>query len=373
MVVQSNVVLTAAHLVFKDDTLSYVSAAYWFPQEEVPSYIPTPLIARGEYLLSGYAAQRTNDLSSGIYGDDVSSPQSRELDVAALYFGSALASGGYGGYLPSDTVPNQWLTSTAQKMLAGYPVDGSLYGFTNIVAGQMYQIGPQPFPLDLSPDLTPDQQEIYTASWFLSYPGNSGGPLYVQLNGYYYPAGVYLGTLNNQSVVRGIDSNVVNLVTLAATLGDNGTNYNGGGVIQLVSNEAISAVNAAYLQIQNPAAVRPGGSRRGMEKLQTDSTYANTPTFTRAVTLHEHRRAVQSHPGLEFARTNQKPHRHARLDYDQRCLLLIHRSLAHAGRRVPRHRPHRYDQYNLSHREHHLAKKSRLDRTQHQHHRDDEL
>ncbi len=126
VVVQSNVVLTAAHLLFNDDTQSYVGGAYWFPQEDAPTYSPTPLIARGEYLLSGYAAQRTNDLSSGIYGPDVSSPQSRNLDVAALYFSGPVASGGYGGYLPSDAVPNQWLTSTAGKMLVGYPVDGSL-------------------------------------------------------------------------------------------------------------------------------------------------------------------------------------------------------------------------------------------------------
>ncbi len=43
-------------------------------------------------------------------------------------------------------------------------------------------------PLTLASDPVDDQQ-VYTASWFLSYPGNSGGPLYVQLDGYYYPAG----------------------------------------------------------------------------------------------------------------------------------------------------------------------------------------
>ena len=282
VVVQSNVVLTAAHLLFNDDTQAYVSAAYWFPQQNIPAYVPTPLIARGEYLLTGYAMQRTNDLSSGIYGPDVSSPQSRNVDVAALYFSGPIASGGYGGYLPSDALPNQWLTSTAEKMLVGYPVDGSLFGFTNIVPGQMYQIGPQPYPLSLSPDAVTNQQEVYTASWFLSYPGNSGGPLYVQLNNYFYPAGVYLGTLNGQSVVRGIDSNVVNLITLAATLGDNGTNFNGGGVIQLVSNQAISANNQGYLQIQiQPAsAVQDGGGWR----LLGDATYASTSNYTRVVT-----------------------------------------------------------------------------------------
>jgi hypothetical protein len=118
-------------------------------------------------------------------------------------------------------LPNTWLGSTALKMLVGYPVDGSQFG-TNIVAGQMYQTDPQPYPLSPATDPMPGQQQVYVAPWFLSYPGNSGGPPYVQLNGYYYPAAVYLGTLFSgsqpyASVVRAIDSNVVNLITRAAS------------------------------------------------------------------------------------------------------------------------------------------------------------
>jgi hypothetical protein len=80
----------------------------------------------------------------------------------------------------------------------------------------MYEIGPQPYPFTQSTDPVANQQ-IYTANSFLSYPGNSGGLLYVQLSGYYYhPAGVYLGTLYNgvvpyASLVRVIDGTVVNL------------------------------------------------------------------------------------------------------------------------------------------------------------------
>src|SRR6266702_6999285 len=88
-------------------------------------------------------------------------------------------------------------------------------------------------------------QQVYVAPWFLSYPGNSGGPLYVQYNGYYYPAAVYLGTLYNgaepyASLVRAIDTNVVRLITLAAALGDSGTN-NDGGVIRFNPDSSISA------------------------------------------------------------------------------------------------------------------------------------
>jgi hypothetical protein len=247
--VETNVVLTAAHLVFNDQTLSYVSEAYWFFREDAGVFTPEPLQARGWYVLSGYAATRTNDVLGGL-GPDQSSPQSRNFDVAALYFPSPVANGGYGGFLPSDATPNSWLTSTAEKMLAGYPVDGSQFGFTNIVNGQMYEIGPQPYALSQAADPVAGQQ-VYTASWMLSYPGNSGGPFYVQFDGYYYPAGVYLGTLFTgvvpyASAVRAIDSNVVNLITLAATMGDSGTNNSGGGVIIIIST-GVSSSHPAYL------------------------------------------------------------------------------------------------------------------------------
>jgi hypothetical protein len=198
-------------------------------------------------------------------GPDQSSPQSRNFDVAALYFESPVADGGYGGYLPSDATPNTWLTSKAKKMLVGYPVDGSQYGVGNIVNGQMYEIGPQPFPLNEATDPIADQQ-VYTGSWLLSYPGNSGGPFYVQFDGYYYPAGVYLGTLFNgvspyASAVRAIDSNVVTLITRAAALGDSGTNNSGGGVITIIPT-GVSSSHPAYLimSLGPPAAVAAGAA-----------------------------------------------------------------------------------------------------------------
>jgi hypothetical protein len=277
--VQTNVVLTAAHLVFNDQTLSYVSQAYWFYQEEAGVFEPDPLPARGWYVLSGYAAQRTNDLAGGLAPDE-SSPQSRNLDVAALYFLSPVANGGYGGYLPSDAVPNEWLSSTANKMLVGYPVDGSQFGVANIVPGMMYETGPQRTPLALAADPVNDQQ-VYTATWLLSYPGNSSGPFYVQFNGYYYPAGVYLGTLYNgivphASAIRAIDSNVVNMIALAAALGDNGTNNSGGGVITVSVGNNINSLNPASLAVTLPqAAYLAGGAWDFVDQPDGDYSRAN--------------------------------------------------------------------------------------------------
>ncbi len=295
--VADKVVLTAAHLVFNDQTLSYVGQTYWYFQREAGTFEPQPQAARGWYVLSGYAAQRTNDLQSGLVVPDQSTPQSRNLDVAALYFSSLVAGGGYGGYLPSDATPNPWLTGSSLKMLVGYPVDGSQFGDVSIVPGKMYQTDPQPYPLSLATDPLANQQ-VYTATWFLSYPGNSGGPVYAQFNGYYYPAGVYVGTLFNgaqpyASAVRAIDSAVVNLITLAGTQGDSGTNNTGGGVITIIPNQAINAANPGYLQFQlnPPAAVRAGAGW----KLSGDAAYSSATNYTRVV-LSTNPFAVQFKP-----------------------------------------------------------------------------
>ncbi|HEY1661736.1 MAG TPA: NHL repeat-containing protein [Verrucomicrobiae bacterium] len=283
--VQPNVVLTAAHLVFNDQTFGYVSQVFWYFQQESGISALQPQAARGWYVLSGYASQRTNDLLGGL-GVDQSSPQSRNLDVAALYFLSPVAGGGYNGYLPSDQSPNPWLSGNSSKMLVGYPVDGSEFGDASIVPGEMYQTQPQPYSLSLATDPVSDQQ-VYTANWFLSYPGASGGPVYVQYNGYYYPAGVYLGTLYNgvtpyASLVRAIDSTVVNLITNAEVLGDNNTNHTGGGVITVIPNQAISASTPGYLQfvLGPPGALAAGAAW----KLSGDSAYSTATNYIRAVT-----------------------------------------------------------------------------------------
>ncbi len=281
--VQSHVVLTAAHLVFNDQTLSYVGEAYWFWDQETNVFEPKPLQARSWYVLSGYAAQRSNDVLNPNLGAGQSSPQSRNLDVAALYFLDEVANGGYGGYLPSDVVPNPWLTGTAEKMLVGYPVDGSQFlGFPAIVAGQMYATAPQPYPLSLATDASVSDQQVYTAAWFLSGPGNSGGPLYVELNGYFYPAGVYLGTLYDgnvptASLVRAIDSNVTNLIAIASTNGSSGVNNSGGGVITLDASQSIDPLNPALvvIQIAPQAAFLAGGAWKLAS--QPDDYYSVAP------------------------------------------------------------------------------------------------
>jgi hypothetical protein len=87
--------------------------------------------------------------------------------------------------------------------------------------------------------------------------------------------------LNGQSVVRAIDSDVTNLITLAATLGDNGTNNNGGGVITIIPDQLVSALNPGYLQVQlaPPSAVQAGAAWL----LQPSSNYSTATNFTQVI------------------------------------------------------------------------------------------
>ncbi len=284
--VEANVVLTAAHLVFNDQTLSFVGQTFWYPRGQSASADPKPLEARGYYVLSGYASQRTNDIQSGLYAPEQSTPQSRNFDAAALYFLEPVSGGGHGGYLPSDATPSPWLTGRAMKMLVGYPVDGSQFGDASLLPGRLYQTLPQPLPLSPAADRL-ENPVVYTAPWFLSYPGNSGGPVYARFNDQFLPAGIYLGTLYSgtqpyASAVRAIDGNVTNLISLARLQSETGTNHTGGGVVAILPSQNIDAQNKGYLQFQlgPPAAVSAGAGW----KLQGDTVYGNSPNYIRQIT-----------------------------------------------------------------------------------------
>ena len=104
------------------------------------------------------------------------------------------------------------------------------------------------------------------------------------INGYYYPAGVYLGTLYNgvvpyASLVRAIDSNVVNLITWRQTLGDTGTNNTGGGVITITAGAGSGLL--AYVQVPiGPAeAVAAGAAWR----VYGTTEWSTAPTFTETI------------------------------------------------------------------------------------------
>jgi hypothetical protein len=221
VVVKPRVVLTAAHVLFDETALTFVKQARWFFQKHKGDYDPIPQTPRGWYVFEGYAAQRTVDNSPGL-----SSPASQQLDAAAAFFVASPndpnlpGRGGYGGFLASDDLVNPWLTGSQQKMLVGYPLD-------QIAPGNQGRLHATP---PLSAVFTRTSGRVFATTDLKSFPGNSGGPLYVEDDfGRFYPAAIYLGGFS-QTLVRAIDSEVVDLINRAEISGNGDGNFTGGGV-----------------------------------------------------------------------------------------------------------------------------------------------
>ncbi|MCX6864921.1 MAG: hypothetical protein NTV46_01640 [Verrucomicrobia bacterium] len=215
-VVKRRVVATAGHVVFDDGTLSYITGMQWLFQRHAGQHEPQPQVPRGYYLAAGYAAQRIADASPG-----EGSAQSQHLDYAALYLLEEAGRGGYGGFLATDSGDdNEFLGSTAEKILAGYAVEV----ISETDKGKLHATAA------FSAALTPAYGETWTSTAVRGLGGCSGGPLFVRRsNGLYYPAAIYLGG-SGQTVVRAINSEVVELFNRAETSGNGGDNNTGGGI-----------------------------------------------------------------------------------------------------------------------------------------------
>jgi uncharacterized repeat protein (TIGR03803 family) len=236
-VVSSRVVATAGHVVFDDYTLSYTTGVQWLLQQYVGTYQPAPIVPAGFYVFGGYSAQRISDINSGAASPGVGTIASENLDAAALFFLQDAGNGGYGGYLASDSVPNEFLVSSSNKMLVGYPVDniptaeqGELFAtpradihFSEVqgLAASGTAIG-----------ITSTNYQVYTTTDITSESGNSGGPICVQYkNGLYYPAAIYLGG-SGETVVRAINGDVVNMFNFAEASGNGGPEEGNGGIVE---------------------------------------------------------------------------------------------------------------------------------------------
>ncbi len=254
-VVKPRVVATAAHVVWDDGrmanngsggaTLAAVQGLQWLFQRYRGVHEPSPVIPRGFYTFDGYAAQRVIDNSPGD-----SSPASQHLDVAAVYFSTNAGRGGYGGFLASDLAQNEFLLSSANKMLIGYPVAG----ISTASQGRMHATAPSNMLFSSAFGRT------FTTSSIRSSGGSSGGPLCVQFeNGAYYPAAIYLGG-TNQTVVRAIDSEVVDLFNRAEISSNGGDNNTGGGITQTSISGTTSTTTGSVQILIEPAAARNAGA-----------------------------------------------------------------------------------------------------------------
>ena len=242
------VVVTAAHVLFDDSTLSYVEGVRWFFQYESGEFEAPAQIPAGSYVLSGYAALRASDIGDGV-SPGVATTASRQLDAAALYFLEPAARGGQSGYLASNSADNPWLTGTTGKFIAGYPVTGVT------PTGRLYAtpIVQNPFQYVTG--------SLFSTSAITSYSGNSGGPLFVHYSdGNFYPAAIYLGG-SEETIVHAIDSNVIALMNEAEVSGNGGANNSGGGIIQVtegISGDTASALGSVNVALGPTGAVSHG-------------------------------------------------------------------------------------------------------------------
>ncbi|MBE7497840.1 MAG: hypothetical protein HS117_23085 [Verrucomicrobiaceae bacterium] len=257
-VVKPRVVATAAHVVFDDGrqvndthgnpTLATVQGLQWLLQRHAGVHEPEPLVPRGFYAFTGYAAQRISDNSPG-----TSSAQSQHLDVAALYFNENAGRDGFSGFLASDLTQNEFLTSSAHKTLVGYPVDG--------IASEYQGIMHATSAANVS--FTAGFGRTFTTTGIRGSGGGSGGPLCVQHNGIWYPAAIFLGG-SNQTVVRAIDSEVIDLFNRAQISGNGGANNTSGG-ITTTSYMPITGAATGTLKVNiEPAGAVNAGARWGL-------------------------------------------------------------------------------------------------------------
>ncbi len=264
-VVRRRVVLTAAHVVFNDATLSYVPGVRWFFQRYADEYEPPAQSPRGWYVFSGYAAARTNDASPG-----VSSPASQNLDVATLYFLEDAGRGGQSGYLVSEPGGTEWLQASALKSLLGYPVEM----VSELNRGKLHATLPG---LVSFASVT---NRVFGTAGIRGYPGMSGGPLCVKHpSNVYYPAAVYLGG-SGQTMVRAIDGAVADLINRADVTANTGDNNTGGGVV-LLTPGAGTLFAPGYLQVVlgPPEAVAAGAGWRISQLTNTTWYSDNTATY----------------------------------------------------------------------------------------------
>jgi uncharacterized repeat protein (TIGR03803 family) len=264
-VVKRRVVATAGHVVFDDGTLSTVTGMRWFFQNHSGTFGPKPIEPRGSYLAAGYAKQRRDDININGGRPGEGSARSQHFDFAAIYFTEEAGRGGYGGFLASDSgEDNEFLGGASDKILAGYPTSGIPAGD----AGKLHATAP--FTSSLSPipvtppvgDETPlDPGETWTTTAVRGLGGMSGGPLFVRhQGGSYLPAAIYLGGAG-QTVVRAIDSGVVDLFLRAEVSGNGGDNNTDGGVTHTSVAGNLNTTQAGSLRVNiEPAGARASGA-----------------------------------------------------------------------------------------------------------------
>lgn len=248
-VVAARVVLTAAHALFDDLTLTNATDVQWKGRRRPGQLEPEALIPRGFYLVDGYAAAREGKVPG--QGD----PVSEEFDAGVIYFDVDAGDGGSSGYLVSND-DKDWLRETRAMTLVGYPLDTS---HPEVVPGQL-QATPEQL-VRFAPQ-TGGGLDVYTTHDIAGLAGMSGGPLCIMADdGRFYPAGLYLGGAG-ECIVRRINKEVQDLIEFGARSSQGGPNHTNGGVSLVSSTLNGSSLSRSSLTVLLDPGLPSGGSWR---------------------------------------------------------------------------------------------------------------
>ncbi len=265
VLVRPRVVLTAAHALFQPGSTNFYNNILWFQRRHRGEIEPLPISVTGVAVAPKYieslVANRFNATSASV----------RAHDYAAIYFAQDVVNDLYSGYITNSFLPNQQNLSIftkrgVYKSLVGYPVaHESRPLFSN--GGIMYQVAKD------TTDFFPWNSEggLMRNASLLGIGGMSGAPLFIQYNGYQYPAAIYLGRDGiggeGNGIFRVIDDAVAQMIDRAERGAYKGENHNG-GVITFNASIGTSEATKQTLVVNISSYNEEAG--RKLWKVQTD-------------------------------------------------------------------------------------------------------
>ncbi|MCC5807899.1 MAG: hypothetical protein JJU00_16350 [Opitutales bacterium] len=233
-VVEEGVMVTAAHVVFDSDSLSWVTGVYMVPRHH-QRYSSSDYVLRrflfSNILREGSYRDRVERDRSGGVGEGLSSWDTFNLDIAVAARRADLdprpmvPGNAYPVVAVDAERPESWLREPFEKIILGYPSqEGSIpeenQGFMHEVEAEDYLFWWDALTDDPSThrDSGGFWSALYYSEDFRVYRGNSGGPVFVRDPdfGHWVNAAVVVGGSEGTSLVRAIDEFVWEMIDVAA-------------------------------------------------------------------------------------------------------------------------------------------------------------
>lgn len=233
-VVDEGVILTAAHVVFDTDSLSWVTGLRVQPRHH-QRYVASDF-TRDAFLFinilrfDAYRARVQRDIDAGIDANR-SSRDTFNLDIAVAARNAVLdprqmvAGRRYPEVGVDPERPESWLRTPFPKKVLGYPSNPDAIPEAN--RGFMHEIPPADYTFFLDAPTNPASahfdsgglwRALYDTSDFRVFTGNSGGPVYVYDEdfGRWVAVAVVAGGGESSALVRAVDEATWNLIDQAA-------------------------------------------------------------------------------------------------------------------------------------------------------------